>query len=85
MLVTGIKVIDLLAPLRRGGTIYLSGTTGVGVMALLGEWTHGLWMRGRGCAVFVDWPARPVQVDDLVREWREQGIELTQARRCHHR
>jgi F-type H+-transporting ATPase subunit beta len=44
-------------------------------MALLGEWTYGLWTRGRGCAVFVDWPARPVQVDDLVREWSEQGIE----------
>lgn len=75
MLTTGIKVIDLLAPLRRGGTTCLSGATGVGVMATLGEWTHGLWTRGRGCAVFLDWPARPVQVDDLVREWREQGIE----------
>jgi F-type H+-transporting ATPase subunit beta len=75
MLVTGIKAIDLLAPLRRGGTIYLSGVTGVGVMALLGEWTHALWTGGRGRTVFLDWPTRPMQVDDLVREWREQGIE----------
>jgi F-type H+-transporting ATPase subunit beta len=75
VLVTGIKAIDLLAPLRRGGTIYLSGVTGVGVMALLGEWTHALWTGGRGRTVFLDWPTRPIQVDDLVREWREQGIE----------
>ena len=75
MLVTGMKVVDLLAPLRRGGTVCLSGATGVGLMATLGEWTQGLAARRAGCAVFLDWPARPVQVDDLVREWREQGVE----------
>ncbi len=76
LLETGIKIIDLLAPLVHGGAVRLSGPpTGVGIMVNLGEFTRRLAMRGPGCTVYVGRQERPLAVKDLAREWREQGVD----------
>ncbi len=76
LLETGIKIIDLLAPLVHGGAVRLSGPpTGVGIMVNLGEFTRRLAIRGRGCTVYVGRQERPLAAADLTREWREQGID----------
>lgn len=75
LLETGIKVIDLFAPLARGGTVRLSGPTGVGIMVTLGEITRQMVTRGNGCMVYIGWQERLLHVEDGVREWRAQGID----------
>ncbi len=75
MLETGIKVIDLLAPLVHGGTVRLSGPAGAGIMVTVGECTRRIAARGAGCTVYIGWQERFLQVEDVVREWREQGID----------
>jgi F-type H+-transporting ATPase subunit beta len=74
MLETGIKVLDVLAPLPRGGTIRTTAQGGVGKMVLLAEIVHRLARRG-GRAVYVRWHERFYRPEDADAEQRELGID----------
>jgi F-type H+-transporting ATPase subunit beta len=53
MVETGIKVIDLFAPLVRGGTVGLVARTGMGQMVVLSELLHRLRQRGYGTVLWL--------------------------------
>src|SRR5438128_3418721 len=74
MLETGIKALDLLAPLSRGGDAWLSARGGVGLMVLLAELSRRLARRG-GRVVFVRWQERFYRVEDALRDLRELGTD----------
>src|SRR5260221_5341765 len=74
MLETGIKALDLLAPLSRGGSAWLSASGGVGLMVLFAELSRRLARRG-GRVVFVRWQERFYRVEDALRELRELGTD----------
>ena len=71
---TGIKVVDVLTPLPRGGAIRSTAQGGVGKMVLLAEMVHRLARRG-GRAVYVRWHERFYRVEDATREQMEAGID----------
>jgi RNA polymerase sigma factor (sigma-70 family) len=74
LLETGIKVVDVLTPLPRGGTIRTTAQGGVGKMVLLAELVARLARRG-GRAVFVRWQERFYRPEDASREQMEAGID----------
>ena len=74
LLETGIKVVDVLTPLPRGGTIRTTARGGVGKMVLLAELVERLARRG-GRAVYVRWQERFDRQDDAGREQMEAGID----------
>ena len=74
LLETGIKVVDVLTPLPRGGSIRTTAQGGVGKMVLLAELVERLARRG-GRAVFVRWQERFYRPDDAIREQMEAGID----------
>ena len=73
MLETGIKALDLLAPLSRGAARF-SARVGVGLMVLFAELSRRLAHRG-GRVVFVRWQERFYRVEDALRELRELGTD----------
>ncbi len=70
---TGIKVIDLLAPLARGGKAGLIGGAGVGKTILLQELIHGMRRRDGGIAVFAGVGERTREGNDLWLEMQQTG------------
>lgn len=72
--VTGIKVIDLLAPYRRGGKIGLFGGAGVGKTVLLQELINNVGKKHGGYSVFVGVGERSREGNDLYFEMLESGI-----------
>jgi F-type H+-transporting ATPase subunit beta len=74
VLETGIKVVDVMTPLPRGGTIRTTAQGGVGKMVLLAEMVHRLSRRG-GRAVYVRWYERFYRPEDAVREQMEAGVD----------
>ncbi|HUY89871.1 MAG TPA: F0F1 ATP synthase subunit beta [Pirellulales bacterium] len=70
---TGIKVIDLLAPLARGGKAGLVGGAGVGKTVLLQELIHGMSRRSGGVAVFAGVGERTREGNDLWLEMQQTG------------
>jgi RNA polymerase sigma factor (sigma-70 family) len=74
MLETGIKALDLLAPLTRGGAAWFSARGGVGLMVLLAELSRRLAHRG-GRVVMARWQERFYRVEDALRELRELGTD----------
>lgn len=70
---TGIKVIDLLAPLARGGKAGLIGGAGVGKTILLQELIHGMRRRDGGVAVFAGVGERTREGNDLWLEMQQTG------------
>lgn len=74
VLETGIKVIDVMTPLPRGGTIRTTAQGGVGKMVLLAEMVHRLARRG-GRAVYARWYERFYRAEDAVREQMEAGVD----------
>jgi len=74
ILETGIKVVDVLTPLPRGGAIRTTAQGGVGKMVLLAEIVHRLARRG-GRAIYVRWYERFYRAEDAVREQIEAGID----------
>ncbi|HWB14376.1 MAG TPA: F0F1 ATP synthase subunit beta [Pirellulales bacterium] len=70
---TGIKVIDLLAPLARGGKAGLIGGAGVGKTILLQELIHGMSRRNGGIAVFAGVGERTREGNDLWLEMQQTG------------
>lgn len=71
---TGIKVIDLLAPLERGGKAGLFGGAGVGKTVLITELIHNMVERYRGISLFCGVGERCREAEDLYREMQQTGM-----------
>ncbi len=74
VLVTGIKVIDLLAPYRRGGKIGLFGGAGVGKTVLLMELINNVGKKFGGYSVFAGVGERTREGNDLYFEMMESKV-----------
>ncbi len=74
VLVTGIKVIDLLAPYRRGGKIGLFGGAGVGKTVLLMELINNVGKKFGGYSVFAGVGERTREGNDLYFEMIESKV-----------
>jgi F-type H+-transporting ATPase subunit beta len=72
---TGIKVIDLLAPYRRGGKIGLFGGAGVGKTVLIMELINNLAKKKGGFSVFAGVGERTREGNDLWKEMEESKLE----------
>ncbi len=71
---TGIKVIDLLAPYRRGGKIGLFGGAGVGKTVLIQELISNVAKKHGGFSVFAGVGERTREGNDLWREMEESKL-----------
>merc|ERR1712238_324154 len=71
---TGIKVVDLLAPYRRGGKIGLFGGAGVGKTALIMELINNIAKAHGGVSVFGGVGERTREGNDLYEEMKESGV-----------
>jgi F-type H+/Na+-transporting ATPase subunit beta len=74
MLMTGIKVIDLLAPYAKGGKIGLFGGAGVGKTVLIQELIRNIATEHGGYSVFAGVGERTREGNDLYREMKESGV-----------
>lgn len=74
VLVTGIKVIDLLAPYRKGGKIGLFGGAGVGKTVLIQELIHNIATEHGGYSVFAGVGERTREGTALHKEMKESGV-----------
>lgn len=74
ILETGIKVIDLLAPVIKGGKIGLFGGAGVGKTVLLMELIHNIAYKHHGISVFVGVGERTREGNELILEMQESGV-----------
>jgi F-type H+-transporting ATPase subunit beta len=74
ILVTGIKVIDLLAPYARGGKIGLFGGAGVGKTVLIQELINNIAKAHGGYSVFAGVGERTREGNDLYHEMIESGV-----------
>ncbi len=74
MLVTGIKVIDLLAPYAKGGKIGLFGGAGVGKTVLIQELINNVAKKHGGYSVFAGVGERTREGNDLYHEMIESGV-----------
>ena len=71
---TGIKVIDLLAPILKGGKVGLFGGAGVGKTVLLQELIANTAREHGGYSVFAGVGERTREGNDLYREMKESGV-----------
>ena len=71
---TGIKVVDLLAPYRRGGKIGLFGGAGVGKTVLIMELINNIAKGHGGLSVFGGVGERTREGNDLYEEMKESGV-----------
>jgi len=74
MLLTGIKVIDLLEPYAKGGKIGLFGGAGVGKTVIIMELIHNIAKQHNGFSVFAGVGERTREGNDLLREMIESGV-----------
>jgi len=74
VLVTGIKVVDLLAPYSRGGKIGLFGGAGVGKTVLIMELINNIAKAHGGYSVFSGVGERTREGNDLYHEMIESGV-----------
>ena len=74
MLVTGIKVIDLLAPYVKGGKIGLFGGAGVGKTVIIQELIRNIATEHGGYSVFAGVGERTREGNDLFLEMTESGV-----------
>jgi F-type H+-transporting ATPase subunit beta len=74
VLVTGIKVIDLLAPYAKGGKIGLFGGAGVGKTVLIQELINNIAKVHSGYSVFAGVGERTREGNDLYHEFIESGV-----------
>jgi F-type H+-transporting ATPase subunit beta len=77
ILVTGIKVIDLLAPYAKGGKIGLFGGAGVGKTVLIMELINNVAKAHGGYSVFAGVGERTREGNDLYHEMMESGVIKT--------
>ena len=71
---TGIKAIDLLTPLERGGKSGLFGGAGVGKTVLITELIHNVCGEHSGVSLFCGVGERCREAEELYREMREAGV-----------
>jgi F-type H+-transporting ATPase subunit beta len=71
---TGIKVVDLLAPYKRGGKIGLFGGAGVGKTVLIMELINNIAKAHGGVSVFGGVGERTREGNDLYCEMKESGV-----------
>lgn len=74
ILVTGIKVVDLLAPYLKGGKIGLFGGAGVGKTVLIMELIRNIATEHGGYSVFAGVGERTREGNDLWAEMKESGV-----------
>ena len=74
MLETGIKVIDLVQPVARGGKVGLFGGAGVGKTVLIQELINNIAKAHEGLSVFAGVGERTREGNDLLREMLESGV-----------
>ncbi|MGV7778847.1 F0F1 ATP synthase subunit beta, partial [Mycobacterium kansasii] len=74
VLVTGIKVVDLLAPYLKGGKVGLFGGAGVGKTVLIQELIHNIAQEHGGISVFTGVGERTREGNDLYWEMKESGV-----------
>ena len=74
ILVTGIKVVDLMEPYTRGGKTGLFGGAGVGKTVLIQELIRNIATEHGGFSVFAGVGERTREGNDLLREMLESGI-----------
>jgi F-type H+-transporting ATPase subunit beta len=74
ILVTGIKVVDLLAPYTKGGKIGLFGGAGVGKTVLIMELINNIAKVHSGLSVFAGVGERTREGNDLYHEMIESGV-----------
>jgi F-type H+-transporting ATPase subunit beta len=71
---TGIKVIDVLVPLERGGKAGLFGGAGVGKTVLLTEMIHNMIGQQKGVSIFCGIGERCREGEELYREMKAAGV-----------
>ncbi len=71
---TGIKVIDVLMPLERGGKAGLFGGAGVGKTVLLTEMIHNMIKQQKGASIFCGIGERCREGEELYREMKDAGV-----------
>ena len=74
ILITGIKVLDLLAPYARGGKIGLFGGAGVGKTVIIQELINNIAKAHGGFSVFAGVGERTREGNDLYHEFIESGV-----------
>jgi len=74
ILVTGIKVVDLLAPYRKGGKIGLFGGAGVGKTVIIQELINNIAKEHGGYSVFAGVGERTREGTALYQEMKEAGV-----------
>jgi F-type H+-transporting ATPase subunit beta len=80
VLVTGIKVVDLLAPYAKGGKIGLFGGAGVGKTVLIQELINSVAKAHGGYSVFAGVGERTREGNDLYHEFIESGVNKDPAK-----
>jgi F-type H+-transporting ATPase subunit beta len=71
---TGIKVVDLLSPYRRGGKVGLFGGAGVGKTVLIMELINNIAKKHGGVSVFAGVGERTREGTDLYAEMKDSGV-----------
>ena len=71
---TGIKVIDLLAPLAQGGKAAMFGGAGVGKTVLVMELIHAMVEKYQGISVFAGVGERSREGHELLTDMKESGV-----------
>jgi F-type H+-transporting ATPase subunit beta len=79
MFETGIKVVDLLAPYRKGGKIGLFGGAGVGKTVLIMELINNVAKKHGGVSCFAGVGERTREGNDLLREMTESKLDTGEA------
>ena len=74
ILETGIKVIDLIAPIIKGGKVGLFGGAGVGKTVLIQEFIRNIAQEHGGFSVFAGVGERTREGNDLYYEMKESGV-----------
>lgn len=74
ILSTGIKAIDVLTPLERGGKAGLFGGAGVGKTVLITEMINNIVSQYEGVSLFCGIGERNREAEDLYREMQEAGV-----------
>jgi F-type H+/Na+-transporting ATPase subunit beta len=72
--ISGIKVLDLLCPVRRGGKVGLFGGAGVGKTVVITELINNIALQYQGTSVFAGVGERTREGNDLYGEMEEAGV-----------
>ena len=71
---TGLKVIDLICPFKKGGKIGIFGGAGVGKTVIIQELINNVATKHSGVSVFAGVGERSREGNDLIHEMTESGV-----------